>query len=302
MKRFINFIKLGKIGLIEAVISVVLVIALWFVWGLNLSIDFTGGSLLEVDFPTGRPDIQTAKTKLEDLGINSSLIQPLGDNGLMFRFNEIDEETHQKLLSGLREIAKDNQLDEQRFESIGPTIGAELSRNAFYTLFLVLIAITLYIAWAFRKVSKPVASWKYGLAALLALFHDVLIVVGLFIVLGKFLNLTVDTAFVAAVLTVLGYSVNDTVVIFDRIRENLAKRSGTLTEIVNFSVNETLARSINTTLTTVLVLIPIFFFGGESIKYFALALIVGIITGAYSSIFIASPLLLVWEKMKHRSR
>ncbi len=295
-----NFIKLGKIGLVEAVIAVVLVIVMWFVWGLKLGIDFTGGSLLEVNFSAGRPEIQIVKTKLDGLGISNSLIQPLGDNGLMFRFNEIDEEMHQKVLSGLKEIAKDNQLEEQRFESIGPTIGAELRRNAFYTLALVLIAITLYIAWAFRKVSKPVSSWKYGLAALLALFHDVLIVVGLFIILGKFFQVAIDTAFVAALLTVLGYSVNDTVVIFDRIRENLTKREGTLEQIVNFSVNETLARSINTTLTTVLALIPIFFFGGESIKYFSLALIVGITTGAYSSIFIASPLLLVWEKLKRK--
>ncbi|MFH1225804.1 MAG: protein translocase subunit SecF [bacterium] len=298
-----NFIKLGKIGLVEAVISVVAVTTLWFAWGLNLGIDFTGGSLLEIDFSASsadRPDAQTIKTKLEDLGIGNSLIQPLGEKGMMLRFNSVDEETHQKILNGLTEIAKDNQLVERRFESIGPTIGAELSRNAFYTIALVLIAICLYIAWAFRKISKPVASWKYSLAALLALFHDVLIVVGLFIVLGKFMNAAVDTAFVAAVLTVLGYSVNDTVVIFDRIRENLAKRSGTLTEIVNFSINETLVRSLNTGFSAILALLAIFFFGGESIRYFALALIVGIVTGTYSSIFIASPLLLIWEKMKRR--
>ncbi len=298
--RMFNFIKLGKLGLAEAVIAVVLVVVLWFTWGLKLGIDFTGGSLLEIDFPNGRPEIQIAREKMAGLGIDNSLVQPLGEQGIMLRFNTVDEETHQKILNGLTEIAKDNQLVEQRFESIGPTIGAELSRNAFYTIALVLIAICLYIAWAFRKVSKPVASWKYGLAALLALFHDVLIVVGLFIVLGKYLNVAVDTAFVAAVLTVLGYSVNDTVVIFDRIRENLTKRSGTLTEIVNFSVNETLTRSVNTGFAAILSLLAVFFFGGESIRYFSLALIVGIVTGTYSSIFIASPLLLVWEKMKKR--
>lgn len=299
MKRLFNFVKIGNVGLLISTIVTIAIIVLWSIWGLNLGIDFTGGSLLEVKFIGDRPSAQAIRDELSTLGINNALVQPLGDNNSLIRFSQIDEDTHQNILTGLESILSEGTtLEEERFEAIGPTIGQELARNAFYTIFAILIAIILYIAWAFRKVSKPVASWKFGVTAIIALFHDVLIVIGLFVILGKFLNITVDTGFVAALLTVLGYSVNDTIVVFDRVRENLGKREGDLNTIVNYSINETLARSINTTLTTVLALLPIFFFGGETIKYFALALIVGITTGAYSSIFIASPLLLIWHKLK----
>ena len=189
-------------------------------------------------------------------------------------------------------------IEELRFDSVGPSIGQELKRKSLYAIITVLIAIVLYIAWAFRKVSKPVASWKYGMTAIIALFHDVMIVLGVFAVLGRFLDMEINTAFVAAILTVLGYSVNDTIVVFDRIRENLPRSDEDFESTVNISVNQTLRRSINTSLTTLLVLLSIFFFGGTTIRDFVLALSIGVFIGTYSSIFLASPVLVVWEKLK----
>ncbi len=189
-------------------------------------------------------------------------------------------------------------IEELRFDSIGPSIGQELKRKSISAIIIVLVVIVLYIAWSFRKVSKPVASWKYGMAAIVALFHDVLITLGIFALLGRFAGVEIDTAFIAAILTVLGYSVNDTIVVFDRIRENLPRSEENFAGTVNTSLNQTIGRSINTSLTTLLVLLSIYFFGGETIRYFVLALVIGVISGTYSSIFLASPLLVVWEKWK----
>ncbi|MBA3046872.1 protein translocase subunit SecF, partial [Candidatus Falkowbacteria bacterium] len=173
-------------------------------------------------------------------------------------------------------------------------------RKSVLAIIIVLIAIVLYIAWTFRKVSKPVASWKYGLAAIIALFHDVIITVGIFAVLGKFFGVEINTAFVAAILTVLGYSVNDTIVVFDRVRENLPKSEEDFEGTINTSVNQTITRSINTSITTLLVLLSIVFFGGATIRDFILALSIGVFVGTYSSIFLASPILVIWEKIRNR--
>lgn len=187
---------------------------------------------------------------------------------------------------------------EERVETIGPSISAHLKERAWEIGLAVIVAIVLYIAYAFRKVSKPVSSWKFGITAIIALVHDVAIVIGVFALLGHFYGVEVNIPFVVALLTILGYSVNDTIVVFDRIRENLIKLGySKFEQTVNKGVNETLVRSLNTSVTTLLVLFALFFFGGETIKYFALALIVGAIAGTYSSIFLASPLLVVWERM-----
>jgi len=193
-------------------------------------------------------------------------------------------------------------VEEQRFESIGPVIGQELQDKAVEAMIVVLIAIVLYIAWAFRKVSDPVSSWKYGIVAIAALVHDVSIPVGVFVILGKVANVEVDILFVTALLTILGYSVNDTIVVFDRTRENLARdhHKHDFDYLVNKSVNETIRRSLFTALTTFLVLLAIYLYGGESIKNFVLALMIGVVAGSYSSIFLASPLLVVWEKWSRR--
>ena len=197
------------------------------------------------------------------------------------------------------------EFSEKRFDAIGPTIGQELKRKSIYAIIFVLVLIVLYIAWAFRKVSKPIASWKYGVVAVTALFHDVLIPTGLFSVLGKFAGAEVDTLFVTALLTILGFSVHDTIVVFDRVRENLRNSLGRgvdFSAIVEQSIKETIVRSINTSLTVILSLLAVFLFGGESIRYFTLTLIIGVVIGTYSSIFIASPLLVTWQLFSNRQK
>lgn len=264
------------------------------VWRLNLGIDFTGGSLLQLSFPKARPEAQAVIEALRELDLGEITAQNAGPNDLNLRLREIDEATHLRILEALQ--AKFTQVEEKRFETIGSLVGRELKTRSIYAIILVLLFVLLYIAWSFRRVSRPVSSWRYGLAAIIALFHDVLVTVGVFATLGHFLRIEVGAPFIAALLTVLAYSVNDTIVVFDRTRENLFKMSGTsFTDIVNVSVNQTMLRSVNTSATILLSLCAIFFFGGESIRYFALTLIIGIAIGTYSSIFLASPLLVSWQ-------
>lgn len=284
-------------GVLFAVFLVVLL-----VWGFKYGIDFTGGSLLEVKFMGARPSVSQIQAALVDLKLNSLIIQPVGEQDIMLKFQETAEATHQAILSKLNELAqkenKNNLIEEQRFESVGPSIGAELKIRSLWAIFFALIAMLAYITYAFRKVSRPIASWKYGLAAIIAMFHDVIITLGVFSLLGHFYGLEINTAFVAAVLTVLGYSVHDTIVVFDRLRENLPKSNEDFAGTVNTSLNQTIVRSLNTSLTVLLVLAAIIIFGGASIRTFVLALAIGIGVGTYSSIFVASPILVVWEKWK----
>ncbi len=189
-------------------------------------------------------------------------------------------------------------VEEIRYENVGPTVGEDLVRKAIISIIVATICIILYIAWAFRKISKPVKSWKYGICAIFALVHDALITLGIFSILGKFLNIEIDSFFVVALLTIIGYSVNDTVVVFDRVRENLLKNPDIPFEKnINNSVIESVVRSLNSSLTTLFVLFALFLFGGETIRFFVLALIIGFVVGTYSSIFIASPLLVVWRNL-----
>ena len=285
---------------ISVVLFIVFIIPL-FVWGFKFGIDFTGGSLLEVKFIGARPSVSQIEIGLTDLKLGSLIIQPVGEQDMMLKFQETKEETHQAILAKLSELAvKENQgnsIDEQRFESVGPSIGEELKVKSLWAIFFALIAMLSYITYAFRKVSKPIASWKYGSAAIIAMFHDVVITMGVFAFLGHFYGVEINTAFVAAVLTVLGYSVHDTIVVFDRLRENLPKSNEDFEGTVNTSLNQTLIRSLNTSLTVLLVLVAIIIFGGASIRTFVLALAIGIFIGTYSSIFVASPILVVWEKL-----
>lgn len=278
------------------------VLLLW--WGLKLGIDFTGGTLVELSFEQ-RPAAHQLELDLQQsqLNLDEVKIQPAGEKELIIRTKVLSEDEHQALLGWLKQKFGEDKIRENRFESIGPVIGQELKDKAVVAIIIVLLMIVLYVAYAFRKVSRPVASWKYGLAAIIALAHDVLLVVGVFVVLGRLMNVEVGILFVTALLTVLGYSVNDTIVVFDRVRENLIYRpKETFVETVNHSVNETLLRSINTSLTTLLVLLAVYLFGGTTIKYFVLALMIGTIAGTYSSIFIASPLLVVWYELTHRKK
>jgi len=291
-----NFKIIQKKNIWLAISGVLFVIflAVLLVWGLKLGIDFTGGSLLEVSFKGSRPTVARVEAGLAELKLSSLIVQPAGEQDLQLKFQETSEEVHQSVLAKLNRLAP---AEELRFESVGPSIGQELKTKSLYAIFFVLVAVLIYISYVFRKVSKPVASWKYGLSAIIAMFHDAVITVGVFAVLGHVYGTEINTAFVAAVLTVLGYSVHDSIVVFDRIRENLPKSDLDFPGTVNLSLNQTLLRSLNTSLTTLLVLTSIVIFGGDTIRPFALALAIGIFIGTYSSIFFASPLLVIWEKL-----
>ncbi len=266
------------------------------IYGLSLGIDFTGGSILEVEFSEDVPTPARVHTVVDSLNVGNVAVQPTGERGMILRFGAVDESVHQTILG---ELSKEGHgiMIEKRFDSIGPVIGKELSRNAITAFIIAGVTIVLYIAWAFRKVSEPVSSWKYGVVAVVALMHDVVIPTGLFAILGRFSGVTIDALFITALLTIMGFSVHDTIVVFDRTRENLHKLKGKeeFKTTVNRSVNETFTRSVNTSVTTLLALVAILLFGGESVRYFSLALIVGIVFGTYSSIFVASPLLVMWN-------
>jgi len=291
----IFFTKYSKIYYIISIILVLAAIISLATFGLKFGIEFSGGSTLELEFKDVRPNNDEIFNVLKDIDLGNVVIQPIGEKGVFLKLSEINETTHQQVLSKINALSPS---EEKSFQYIGPSIGRELKNKTQIAIILALLAITLYIAFAFRKVSRPITSWTYGITSLIALFHDILIPLGVFSFLGKFYGVEVTIPIIAALLTVLGFSVHDTIVIFDRIRENIMKRGpSSFEESVNISLNQTLGRSISTVITTLIVMVFIFFFGGETLKYFSLALIVGIASGAYSSIFIAGPLLVTWYKI-----
>ncbi len=272
-------------------------------FGLQKGIDFTGGTLWQIQItPTASSTIATADLRTfiqSDLGEKDAIVtEQEGTDAFLIKTKEMTELVHQDYSKKIS--AKFGQLQDLSFESIGAVIGSELTTKALWALLINLVAISLYVAYAFRKVSHPVSSWKYAFITLLTLFHDALIPIGLFTFLGKFGGVEIDTNFIVAVLVVIGFSVHDTIVVFDRIRENL--RVGRSNEdfgaLVNRSINETFARSLNTSLTLIIVLVVLFLLGAGTLKYFVLAMLVGTITGTYSSIFVASPLLVVWQRLR----
>ncbi len=299
----VNIIGHRKINLFVSGSLFVASIALLAIFGLKTGIDFNGGSLMQVQFIGKTPEISAVKDIVNPLNFGEITVQTAESNGLIFKTRFLNETEHQQLLAKLRESFENDEVKvmETRFETIGAAVSSTLRTRSLYAITAVIIGIILFIAYSFRRVSKPVASWKYGVTAVLALVHDVTITAGVFSVLGHYLGIEVGIPFVVALLTILGYSVNDTIVIFDRIRENLIRRSSAnFPEMVNIAINETFARSINTTATTMLTLLALVLFGGETIKYFALALFIGIFLGAYSSIFVASPLLVEWHNWLRR--
>jgi len=262
--------------------------------GLKLGIDFTGGALIEYKFESN-VDINDLREKIASVGIEVSQISPTTENSYIIRAKPIEQDKIDNLKNILSE--KFGQAEERRVENVGPIIGAELSRKAIFALLISSLVIILYIAYSFRKIPKPASSFRFGIAAIIALSHDILVVVGVFAILGKFWSVEVDILFVTALLTVIGFSVHDTIVVFDRIRENLIKGVGRkFIDVANLSVIQTLGRSLNTSLTVVFVLIALLLFGGETIRWFVVALLVGVISGTYSSIFNATALLVWWEE------
>jgi preprotein translocase subunit SecF len=291
-----NFLKYKYIYFVLAGLLVAGSLAVLVIFGLNMGIDFTGGSIMELEYEGSRPALQAVRDSLSVYG--EAQVQTTGENGLIIRMGELNEPTHQEIL----EILKDGyELEEMRFESIGPVIGKELENKTKTLILLALFSIVVYIAFAFRKVQRPIRSWQYGLASLIALFHDVVIPMGIFSLLGYYYGVQFTIPVVTALLTVLGYSINNTVVVFDRIREALIRGEGTtFEETINISLNRAFTRCINTSLTTLMVLLAIYFFGGETLKYFSLALIIGITAGTFSSLFLAAPILAVWIKWKNK--
>lgn len=274
------------------------------IWGLNYGIDFKGGSILEIEYASSTVPTQAELVfQLAPLDLKES-IRPTNTDGYIIRMKNISQDEKIALTDTLSQKGTIT-VAEKRFDSIGPVLGTEALRKSFASIILVILAIVLFIAYAFRKVSEPVSSFKYGLIAIIALLHDVIIPTGVFAVLGHYLGYEIDTLFVTALLVVLGFSVHDTIVVFDRVRENLAHATAKkpFDEIVGESISQTFTRSINTSLTTLLALIVLYLVGGDSTHHFSLALIIGIVAGTYSSIFIGSPLLVtVWKWQERRNK
>jgi preprotein translocase subunit SecF len=262
--------------------------------GLKLGIDFTGGALLEYKLERSI-DPGEVRNVVSSQGVDVGQVITSGENTYIIRTKPLDQEKINAIKKSLSE--KYGGVTERRIENVGPVIGKELERKALLALGVASLVIVLYIAFSFRKVPRPASSWRFGIAAVVALLHDVLLVIGIFAILGHFLGVEVDTLFVTALLTIIGFSVHDTIVVFDRIRENLLKNiNKSFTEVANISVVQTLGRSLNTSLTVVFVLLALLLFGGETIKWFVVALLIGIISGTYSSIFNATALLVWWEE------
>ena len=292
-----NFTKYFKFYNIFSGLLLFSAIFLLFAIGLNFSIDFTGGSILEIEFEK-RPENPVIQEKLRDLNLGEITIQPTGDRGVILRIKEINEASHQEILSKLGEISN---VREQRFENIGPVVGKELRQKTITLIIVSLLSLLIYITIAFSKVSRPISSWQYGVISILTLSFDVLVAIGIFTLLEKFYQVQLSVPIVTALLTILGYTINDKVIVFDRIRENILKgQKKTFEETVNFSLNQTLTRSLSTGTCTLLVLLFIFFFGGDTLRYFSLILIVGIVVGTYSSLFLATPILVGWLKWQKR--
>lgn len=267
-----------------------------FLWGLKLSIDFTGGTRTTLLFPTtvNERTVEKVSGVFEKENIDIATIR-LADKRLIVQTKPIDQKQSDLLLTELKESL--GNFKQEEIETIGPTIGQETTLNAFKTIAIASFLIVLYIAYSFRTVPKPASSWRFGVCAIAALLHDALLLVGVFSILGHYFNVEVDSLFVTAILTVIGFSIHDTIVVFDRIRENLRRTVGApFAQVVNDSILQTLVRSLNTSLTTILVLFTLLIFGGESIRWFVLALLIGIISGTYSSIFNAAPLLVAWQE------
>ena len=289
-------IKYKKIFLtITALIAIASVVSL-FVFGLNFSIDFTGGSVLEVSY-TEAPSIQDIESVIGEHIGGTYVVRPIGENGFSIKTSFLSDEIRQEISSSL--ATKGQGFSEEKISSVGPVIGNELKNKAFVAIGIVIVVIILFVAFAFRKVSEPISAWWYGLIAIVALIHDVLIPIGIF----SIFHFDIDILFITALLAILGYSVNDTIVVFDRIRENLESNKElhikeSFADTVGKSLQATFARSINTSFTTFLVLLALLVIAGSAIHHFIIALIIGVVAGAYSSIFLAAPLLVLVDKWR----
>ena len=260
--------------------------------GLKQGIDFTGGSTLTLEFsdPVNQTDL---RAELANLGHSDATVQQLEDNVFFIRTKELDEVARVAVLAGTEGNLSPNGVQQLSFDLVSPVVAGETILNAIYAILAATVGIFFYVWWAFRNVPSP---FRYGAAAIIALLHDAIIVIGIFSILGVLIEMEVGTMFLVAILTVIGYSVNDTIVVFDRIRENvLTFPNRELSEVVNLSISETIGRSLNTSLTLLITLMALMLFGGSTIREFLLVLLIGVVVGTYSSIAIASQALISWE-------
>ena len=271
-------------------------------FGLPLGIDFTGGSLIQINYPSGRPAVTDIQAQVAPLALGAVSVRESGDTAVVIRARTLSPEEHTAVLTALAAKASMDstsspQATELSYTSVGPSLGSQFATKALWALLAVGLAIALYVAFAFRKVSHPVPSWIYGVIVIAMLIHDLIIPAGFYAVLAHYTGASVDALFITALLALLGYSVNDTIVIFDRIREHLATNEKTNTkeefeQTIGKSISETLTRSINTSLTVVLALVALVFFGAAATRGFAFVMLAGVIAGTYSSILVAAPLLI----------
>ena len=298
-----DFIKTRKIFYVFSGIIIISSLLVIVIFGFKWGIDFTGGSLWEIEIPNLNTQIsQQILSFLNTQGIGQVTSQITSDKSLILRFQNISEEKHQELLDSLK--TQIISLEEKKFDSIGPAIGKELIKKSLWAVILVFAGILLYLTYAFRQASYNIPSYKYGFLAILALLHDLIFICGFLFLMGKIQGWELNSDFLVALLVVAGYSVHDTIVVYDRIRENLKLNALqtnkgeriTIAELINKSIHQTLLRSLNTSLTTLFPLIALYIIGPSSITVLASAMMVGIIVGTYSSIFIASPLLYDWSK------
>ena len=283
--------------ILPALLSIVAFAAL-LMWGLKPGIDLSGGSLLQVTYSDVPPPVAEVQQVAAPLNLGEIRVQSTGATGYVIRTRALTNDEKNNLESVLGTLGN---FHEDQFTSVGPVIGQELLSKAWVAIVLVMLCIIAFIAFAFRGVSKSIASWKYGVVAVATLLFDALIPIGVFAALGHFTGAEVDTLFIVALLTIMGISINDKIVVFDRIRENLRlnadrNKREEFDEVIGRSISQTIARSINTSLTVVIVLLSLYFFGPASTKVFALTLTVGMVVGTYSSIFLASPLLVAWQQ------
>lgn len=293
-------IKLKKLFIGISVALVLAAIASVVFFGLKPGIDFTGGSSIELAYKGERPETTVVQNVLTNAGFGDALIQPLGSSDMVIKTRTLSEQERASIVS-LAGLGGTYQLEQKSFTTIGPSVGNELKRKAIASIILVLLGIILFVSYAFRKVSYPIASWKYGAVVILALIHDIIIPTGVFAVVGHFYGFEVDTLFIVALLTTLGLSVADTIVVFDRIRENLTHNmKRPFAELVGESLSQTFARSLNTSFVVLVMVLALAFFGPESTRLFSVVLAVGMFFGTYSSIFLASPLLVVIEGLQEK--
>lgn len=296
-QKTISAKNLNLFFLLPAALSILAIISI-AMWGLKPGIDLSGGTLLQVTYDGAQPTVAQVQTAAQPLNLGELRVQPSGTNSYSIRVRALSDAEHQSLGKALATLGN---VHEDQFTSVGPVIGQELLTKGLIAFGLVTLCIILFIAFAFRHVSKPVASWKYGVVVIITLAHDVLVPTGVFALLGHSNGAEVDSLFIVGLLTILGISINDTIVVFDRVRENLALNEAQhkrvpYDEVVGSSIVQTIARSNNTSLTVVIMLAALYFVGPTTTQDFALTLIIGMIAGTYSSIFLAAPLLVFWEK------